>query len=60
MELEVFRPFKTGFTGLTGLRGEKVVKSAADLAVDDTITINYQDGTAKAKILETQLHQKGE
>lgn len=40
--------------------GNKVVKSAADLAVDDTITINYQDGTAQAKILETQLNQKGE
>jgi exodeoxyribonuclease VII large subunit len=39
---------------------DKVVKSAADLAVDDTISIAFQDGRADAKIIATHVHQKGE
>ncbi|MEK4229894.1 exodeoxyribonuclease VII large subunit [Solibacillus sp. FSL H8-0538] len=40
--------------------GDKVVKTAAELAVNDAISIQFQDGVAQAKIVSTQLHQKGE
>lgn len=40
--------------------GDKVVKKAEELAVDDTISIKFQDGVAEAKVVSTHLHPKGE
>ncbi|HWL22868.1 MAG TPA: exodeoxyribonuclease VII large subunit [Ureibacillus sp.] len=40
-------------------KDQEVIKSVSQLSIDDEITVQFQDGEAKAKIVNTQINQGG-
>ncbi|KGR78391.1 exodeoxyribonuclease VII large subunit [Ureibacillus manganicus] len=58
--LEALNPLKIMNRGFSvTFKENEVVKSISQLSVDDEITVQFQDGEAKAKIVETQNNSGG-